>query len=160
MLCTVWDTSKPVGLFLLFSHTGRSATAAVFLHSVDWAAPLLWRNIFLNTSTVMLTSAIACQHDILRGDKAGMPYRMTVCQACRQETVKLTGGKKKSFLPLSFQLPLIEAVMELVTSCIWIFVRGHPWLLMYRPSCKWRRRYRSQQGLHPFILHARFFFFK
>lgn len=43
----------------------------------------------------MLTSAIACQHDILLGDKGGMPYRMTVCQACRQENSQADQWKKK-----------------------------------------------------------------
>lgn len=50
----------------------------------------------------MLTSATACQHGILLGDKGGMPYRMTVCQACRQENSRADQWeKKKSFLPLS-----------------------------------------------------------
>lgn len=42
----------------------------------------------------MLTPAIACQHDILLGDKGDLLYRMTVRPADRR-TVELTSGEKK-----------------------------------------------------------------
>lgn len=98
---------QPVGLSLLpRARTGRSATAAVLFHSEDWAG-----NIFLNTSTVMLTSASACQRDILLGDKGGMPYRMTVYQACRQENSGADQWGKKSEKKLSGSLP--------ASICLW-----------------------------------------
>lgn len=100
MLCTLWESKEPLHLFL-HSHTGWSATAAVFPLSVDCAPLLSQTNIFLNTSTVMLTSAIACQHDILLGDKGGISFRMTVFQACRQENSGADRWAKKNSVALS-----------------------------------------------------------
>lgn len=73
---------------------GQVSQLHFFIHSVEWAAPPSWGNIFLNTSTVMLTPAIACQHDILLGDNGEVPYRI-VCQACRQEKSRADQWRKK-----------------------------------------------------------------
>lgn len=99
------------------SYRQKCHSSSFFLHTVDWATPPLWGNIFLTISTVMLTSTRACQHDILLGDKEEMPYRMTDCQAWRQRN-KMTNGKKEREKASTAQLhlPFIEAVMNLLTS--------------------------------------------
>lgn len=120
MLCTVWDSSRTVGLLLLLfpSHTQVPRQHFFFLfslHSEDSAAPLLWRNIFFNTSAVMLTSAASCQHDSLLRDTGGMPLRLTVWQVCRKERSPADHRNKSSLslsLPPCLHLSLIEAAKE------------------------------------------------
>lgn len=104
------------------SYRQKCHSSSFFLHTVDWATPPLWGNIFLTISTVMLTSTRACQHDILLGDKEGMPYRMTDCQAWRQRNKMTNGGKEREKASTAqLHLPFIESSDEAPNKPQWIF---------------------------------------